>query len=103
MKKTIFFALLAIFSVGGARTFEANSASNENVATEATLTTEEVNALKERVTEIREMDKTELTASEKSELKSELKEIKETVQNEPAIYIGGISLLLLIILLVILL
>jgi len=55
------------------------------------------------VTEIREMDKSELTASEKSELKGELKEIKETVQNEPAIYIGGISLLLLIILLVILL
>ncbi len=103
MKKTIFFVLLAIFSLGAAPTFAANSAKNENVATEATLTTEEVNALKERVTEIREMDKSELTATEKSELKSELKEIKETVQNEPAIYIGGISLLLLIILLVILL
>ena len=103
MKKTIFFALLAIFSLGAAPTFAAVSATNENVATEATLTTEEVNVLKERVTEIREMDKSELTASEKSELKGELKEIKETVQNEPAIYIGGISLLLLIILLVILL
>jgi len=49
------------------------------------------------------MDKSELTATEKSELKNELKEIKETVQNGPAIYIGGLSLLLLIILLVVLL
>jgi hypothetical protein len=73
------------------------------VETEATLTTEEVNILKERVLEIREMDKSALTVTEKSELKSELNEIKETVRNEPAIYIGGISLLLLIILLVILL
>ena len=103
MKKTIFFALLAIFSFGAAQTFAANGASNNTVATEPTLTTEEVNVLKERVIEIREMDKSELTATEKSELKSELKEIKETVRNEPAIYIGGVSLLLLIILLVILL
>ncbi|BBD44083.1 MULTISPECIES: hypothetical protein [Dysgonomonadaceae] len=103
MKKTIFFVLLAIFSLGAAPTFAAHGASNNNVATEATLTTEEVNVLKERVIEIREMDKSELTATEKSELKNELKEIKETVQNGPAIYIGGLSLLLLIILLVVLL
>ncbi|MDD4778545.1 MAG: hypothetical protein PHV53_09695 [Fermentimonas sp.] len=103
MKKTIFFALLTIFSLGAAPAFAANGTSNNDVATEATLTTEEVNVLKERVIEIREMDKSELNATEKSELKSELNEIKETVRNEPAIYIGGISLLLLIILLVILL
>jgi Skp family chaperone for outer membrane proteins len=103
MKKTIFFALLAIFAFGAAPTFAANSASDNIGATETTLTTEEVNVLKERITEIREMDKSELTATEKSELKSELNEIKETVRNEPAIYIGGVSLLLLIILLVVLL
>lgn len=62
MKKTIFFVLLAMFSLGVAPTFAANSASNSNVETEATLTTEEVNILKERVTEIGEMDKSELTA-----------------------------------------
>ena len=103
MKKTIFFVLLAMFSLGAAPTFAANSASNSNVETEATLTTEEVNILKERVTEIGDMDKSELTSTEKNELKSELNEIKETVRNEPAIYIGGVSLLLLIILLVVLL
>jgi len=103
MKKTIFFVLLAIFSLGAIPTFAANGTSNDNIPTESTLTTEEVNALKERVTEIRDMDKSELTAEEKSELKNELKEIKETAQSEPAIYIGGLSLLLLIILLVILL
>ena len=103
MKKTIFFVLLAIFSLGAAQTFAANGASNNHVVTEPTLTTEEVNVLKERAIEIREMDKSELTATEKNELKSELNEIKETVRNEPAIYIGGVSLLLLIILLVVLL
>lgn len=103
MKKTIFFVLLTIFTLSAIPTYAAKSTTNKKVATEGTLTTEEVNALKERVTEIREMDKSKLTASEKSELKSELNEIKETVRNEPSIYIGGISLLLLIILLVILL
>lgn len=103
MKKTIFFVLLVIFSLGVAPTFAANSKSNNNVATEPTLTTEEVNVLKERVIEIRDMDKSELTADEKSELKSELNEIKETVRNEPTIYIGLVSLLVLVILLVVLL
>jgi len=102
MKKAIFFALLTIFSLGAAPTISAKAA-NKNVATEPTLTTEEVNVLKERVIEIRDIDKSSLTETEKSELKSELKEIKETVKNEPAIYLGGISLLLIIILLLVIL
>ena len=103
MKKAIFFALLTIFSLGAAPAFAANGSADNTVATEATLTTEEVNELKARVIEIREMDKSEMTAAEKSELKSELKEIKETIQNEPYIYVGGVTLLLIILLLVILL
>lgn len=99
MKKTIFFILLAIFSLGVVPTIAATG----SVATEVTLTTEEVNVLKERVKEIREMDKSALTETEKGELKSELKEIKETVKNGPTIYLGGISLLLIIIILLIVL
>lgn len=103
MKKTIFLALITIFSLSAAPAFAAKSSADKTVATEATLTAEEVNALKERVIEIRDMDKSELTTAEKSELKGELKEIKETIQNEPYIYVGGVTLILLIILLVILL
>lgn len=101
MKKTIFFALLTIFSLSAAPTFAAKGSTNN--ATETSLTTAEVNVLKSRVEEIRDMDKSELTASEKSELKSELKEIKETMKSEPYIYIGGGTLILILILLIILL
>ena len=103
MKKTIFLALLAIFSLGAEPAFAASGTTDNTVATDVTLTVAEINELKARVIEIREMDKSELTTAEKSELKSELKEIKATIQNEPYIYVGGVTLLLLIILLVILL
>lgn len=105
MKKTIFIALLAIFSFGTAPAF-ATSAKATETATEANskLTSEEVTALTTRVEEIRDMDKSAMTLSEKSELKSELKEIKETMKSsDPYVYIGGSSLIILIIVLIILL
>jgi peptidoglycan hydrolase CwlO-like protein len=106
MKKTIFIALLAIFSLGTAPVFANSSAkaTETATATNSKLTTDEVNALTKRVEEIRDMDKSEMTLSEKSELKSELKEIKETMKSsDPYVYIGGSSLIILIIVLIILL
>jgi len=107
MKKTIFIALLAIFSLGTAPAFATNSSAKATeAATEAStkLTAEEVTALTTRVEEIRDMDKSAMTLSEKSELKSELKEIKETMKSsDPYIYIGGSSLIILLIVLIILL
>jgi len=107
MKKTIFIALLAIVSFGTAPVFASSSASKATeTATEANskLTAEEVNTLTTRVEEIRDMDKSAMTLSEKSELKSELKEIKETMKSsDPYVYIGGSSLIILIIVLIILL
>lgn len=103
MKKTIFFALLTIFSLSATTTFAAKKTSTEN-ATEVRLTTEEINDYKTRVEEIRDMDKSEMSSLEKKELKNELKDIKTTMRNQgPYIYIGGTSLLLIIILLIILL
>jgi hypothetical protein len=50
------------------------------------------------------MDKSTMTLSEKSELKSELKEIKATMKSsDPYIYIGGSTLIVLIIVLIIVL
>ena len=104
MKKTIFIALLAIFSLSAAPTFAAKSTSNAT-ATEATtkLTEEEISTYRARVEEIREMDKSEMSASEKKELKTELKDIKATMHKDGTyVYIGGSTLLIILILILIL-
>lgn len=104
MKKTIFFALLAIFSLSAAPTFASkNSTEATPAATENKLSAEAISNYRERVEEIRDMDKSEMTVSEKSELKNELKDIKKTMSKDGAyIYIGGGSILLILILLLIL-
>ena len=103
MKKTIFIAFLAIFSLSASTAFASSKNANSS-ASEVRLTTEEMESYKTRVEEIRDMDKSEMSSLEKKELKSELKDIKATMRNQgPYIYIGGTSLLLIIILLIILL
>jgi len=107
MKKINLLALLMFISLSVSPVFAANTASKSAATTtemDSKLTQEEVTALTARVEEIREMDKSEMTATEKSELKSELKDIKETMKSsDPYIYIGGSTLLILIIVLIILL
>ncbi len=105
MKKTIFIALLTIFSLSASNTFAASkTATSTATATENKLSEEEVTNYRERVEEIRDMDKSEMSSSEKKELKNELKDIKETMRRDGGyIYIGGGTLILIIILLIILL
>jgi hypothetical protein len=57
--------------------------------------------LKARVKEIRDMDKSELSAEERDELRRELQETQEVVRG-PGIYIGAGTLLLIVILILIL-
>jgi hypothetical protein len=105
MKKTIFFALLTIFSLSALPTFAAKNSPKTTETTETTettvkLTEEEISAYRARVEEIRDMDKSELTASEKKELKNELKEIKKTMHKDGTyLYVGGSTVLLIIIIL----
>ncbi len=105
MKKTIFIALLTIFSLSASNVFAAAKTSTSTAsATENKLSEEEMSNYRNRVEEIRDMDKSELTSSEKKELRSELKDIKETMHRSGGyIYIGGGTLILIIILLIILL
>jgi CHASE3 domain sensor protein len=106
MKKINLLAFIMFITLSASPVFAAktsNASKSPATETESRLTTEEVNTLTSRVNEIRDMDKSNLSASEKSELKSELKEIKETIKSEPYIYIGGGTLILIIILLIILL
>ena len=111
MKKTIFFALLMIMSMSASTVFAGNlnpKNSVENPAipakTDTKLTEEQVAKLKDRVEEIRDMDKSDMSAAEKLALRKEVKEIKQTVKKDGGyIYIGGGTLILIIILLIILL
>ena len=102
MKKTIFIALLAIFSLSAAPVFAAKTSVNPTAEATPKLTEEEISTYRARVEEIREMDKSELSSAEKKELKSELKDIKETMRKDGSyIYIGGSTLLVIIIILLI--
>jgi peptidoglycan hydrolase CwlO-like protein len=110
MKKTIFIALIMIFSLGASTAFAAKTDpknSPDNVAvpikTENKLSEEEVSRLTKRVEEIRDMDKTGMAVKEKRELKKELKGIKENVRkNGGVIYISAGTLILIIILVLLL-
>ena len=106
MKKTIFFALLAIFSLSAVPTFAAKSSSNAAETTtesRSKLSEEEISSYRSRVEEIRDMDKSEMSASEKKELKNEVKEIKATMHKDGVyLYIGGSTILIIILLLIIL-
>ena len=100
MKKTIFIALMMIFTLSATTTFASKTdlKSNAPVATENKLSTEEVTRLNNRVEEIRKMDKSDMTVTEKRELRKESKSAKENVRkNGEVIYIGGSTLLLIII------
>ena len=106
MKKTIFIALLAIFSLSAAPSFATTSTTTATATTTETkskLSEEEIANYRSRVEEIRAMDKSELTSSEKAELKTELKDIKATMHKDGTfIYIGGSTLLIILILILIL-
>ena len=104
MKKTNLLALIMFMTLSATPLFAAKSTNSETTTEmKSSLTKEEVSTLTSRVEEIRDMDKSELSATEKSDLKNELKDIKETMKSDPYIYIGGSTLLILIILLIVLL
>ncbi len=100
MKKTIFIAILMIFTLSATTTFASKSdlKSNAPVAIENKLSAEEVNNMKTRFEEIRKMDKSDMNSTEKRELRKESKSIKENVRKSgEVLYIGGSTLLLIII------
>ena len=108
MKKTIFFVCLMFFSLSASTAF-ATVSNPKNVTESATvpdkkenkLSEDELSRLKNRVEEIRDMDKTNLTSKEKRDLRKELRGIKETVRRDGGyVYIGTGALILIIILVI---
>lgn len=109
MKKTIFLALVMIFSLSASSVFAVGKdpkTSPDNLAvpgkTENKLSEEEISRLTRRVEVIRDMDKKEMTGKEKKELRKELKEIKENVRRNDGTVVIGVTTLLLIILILVL-
>ncbi len=93
----IFMVSTSTFAVTASRNDE-NGPKTENKLSE-----EELGRLTRRVEEIRDMDKTDMTAKEKKEIRKELKGIKENVRRDGgAIYIGTGTLILIIILVILL-
>ncbi len=110
MKKIMFFVLAMVFVMSSTLAFAGKNDRTANsdkmavpVKAENKLSDAEVERITKRVEEIRKMDKSDLTATEKSELKSELKDMKKDVKKAGGtVYIGGATLLLIIILILIL-
>jgi hypothetical protein len=77
---------------------ETEKVNSETKTTEVELT--ETDQLLERLETINEMDKSELTRSEKKELRKEVKAIEKELRQQNGIYIsvGGLIVILLLIL-----
>ncbi len=105
MRKTIFIAILMIFTMGATSSFAENTdvKTKAPVTTEKKLATEEVNRSNNRIKEIRSMDKSKMTSAERRELRKEVKENKENVRKNGGVIVISGGTLLLIILLIILL
>jgi hypothetical protein len=111
MKKILFMVCLMIFSLSASTAVSTKSnpkKTSDNPITVIKLTDKlsenQVSLMTKRVEAIRDMDKTNLTVTEKRELRNELKAIKKDLRKDGGvIYIGAGTLLLIIILLIILL
>jgi hypothetical protein len=107
MKKLLLFVFVTIFSLSTLTSFAGIESNTKNLAvpdkTENKLSSEEISRLTNRVEEIRDMDKTDMTAKEKRDLRKELTTIKKNVKRSGGyVYIGGSTLLLIILLIILL-
>ena len=106
MRTKLFFTLLMVFALSAPTTFGANAKSKRLAAeakVENKLSAEEVSRLTKRVEEIRDMDKSNLTVTEKRELRKELRTTKENVRKDGGyIYVSAATVVLIILLVILL-
>jgi hypothetical protein len=109
MKKQLYL-LAIIFGLSASSVFSMNSdpktESDSPVIPdkkENKLSDEEVNRLSRCVEEIRDRDKSNMTVKEHREMKKELKATKKELQKDsPYIYVGGATLIFIVILIILL-
>lgn len=101
--KTKLFFLLMLFALNAPMVMSAESKSESSkmpARTENKMSEAEAARLTKRIEEIRAMDKSSLTASEKRELRKEAKGIKEKIKRDGGyIYIGAGTLLVILLIL----
>lgn len=106
MKKIIFFVCLMIFSLSVSAASVIKSDEEKPIASdkkETKLTEAEISNLTMRVEEIRDMDKSTLTYSEKRDLRNELNAIKKDMRKDGQVVYISVGTVLLIVLILILL
>ena len=104
MRTKLFFALLMVFALSAPTTFGSSKSKNLNAdKMENKLSAEEVSRLTKRVEEIRDMDKSNLTVTEKRELRKELRTTKENVRKDGGyIYISAGTVIIILLLIILL-
>ncbi|GAB1405091.1 hypothetical protein MASR1M74_22700 [Lentimicrobium sp.] len=111
MKKILLFIGFVMLIFGSSLIFAANEvadnqsikASNHAPEGENRITAKEAKAMIERIHEIRDMDKSNLTKNEKAELRKELKDMKQSIRKDGGYIVIGTGTLVLIIILILLL
>lgn len=103
MKKIICSAL-TVFMLAFAGTADVRAAENKpaTVPSEAPIP-EEIQVMINRVYEIKEMDRSNLTSAERKELKKELREIKSELKAVTGVYLSIGALIIIILLLILIL
>jgi Flp pilus assembly protein TadB len=91
-----------------ATTLTVHAAKNDQLKEKFAAMTEEqkqarVEEINERVTEIKEMDKSELTSEDRQELRSELKDLKKEAKAANGVYLSLGAIIIIILLLILIL
>jgi hypothetical protein len=106
MKKILYFLFIMFISMTASNVFATNVISGVvevNVSEDNYLTEEEAELLTMRIEEIREMDKSILTAEEKLELRTELKDIRKDLKRQGGYIYVSVGTVLIVLLLILLL
>src|SRR5688500_7211994 len=99
--KSLTYFLVALFmtiSISNSFGHSGNAPAPQQTAASNAETSAE--AAHKRLQEIYALTKTNLSKSEKKELRAEVKQIRQQLENEPVLIISGSMLLLIIILLI---
>jgi len=104
MRTKLFFVLLMVFALSAPTTFGAKSKKLVKIdKVETKMSEEEVTRLTNRIEEIRDMDKSDLTVTEKRELRKELKTTKENLRRDGGyIYVSAATVVLIVLLVILL-
>lgn len=105
MKKIIvnLFALMMLMAVSTATVKADNEVADATSTAEVELVEQsEADMLVQRLEEIKQMDKSQLTFKEKRELRKEVKAINKELNQQPYIYISSAALLIIIIIILLL-